>query len=67
MAAVEQRDRVRLTSLAKTPEGRVAHPTPEHRLPLLYAFGTTNDDDTLRVVAEGFDVGTLSMRTVGFG
>jgi 4,5-DOPA dioxygenase extradiol len=45
----------------------MAHPTPEHFLPLLYAFGASVASDTLGYPMDGFDAGSLSMRSVRFG
>lgn len=46
--------------------GRQAHPTPEHYLPLLYALGAAAPDAPVGFPIEGFDH-SLSMRTVRFG
>jgi 4,5-DOPA dioxygenase extradiol len=47
-------------------DGRMAHPTPEHFLPLLYAVGASDADDRVDFPIEGFDMGSLSMRSVRF-
>jgi len=44
----------------------MAVPTPDHYFPLLYALGAANGDPA-RSVFEGFQSGTLSMRSVRFG
>jgi 4,5-DOPA dioxygenase extradiol len=49
-----------------TAHGGIAHPTPDHWLPLLYAAGAGGDDDVSYPVV-GFDLGSLSMRSVRFG
>jgi len=60
-----QRDTEALLSLwPDTEEGRRAHPTPDHWLPLIYAYGATDDRDRARFPTEGFDWGSLSMRNV---
>lgn len=46
--------------------GRAAHPTPEHYLPLLYALGAAQRDAPVSFPIEGFDH-SLSMRSVRFG
>jgi 4,5-DOPA dioxygenase extradiol len=47
--------------------GRLSHPTPDHYLPLLYAAGASTLGDTVRFPIEGFDMASLSMRSVVFG
>lgn len=47
-----------------TEDGRVAHPTPDHWLPLLYALGASDQSDAVRFPGEGFDLGSISMRNV---
>ncbi|MCB9654513.1 MAG: 4,5-DOPA dioxygenase extradiol [Deltaproteobacteria bacterium] len=64
---LRQRDTSALLSLwPKTDDARLAHPTPDHWLPLIYAYATTTDQDTLRFPVEGFDLGSLSMRSLAF-
>ena len=46
---------------------RVAHPTLEHYLPLLYVVGVAHDDETATFPIEGFQHATLSTRAVRFG
>ncbi len=48
----------------RDPLTRVAHPTVEHLLPLLYALGAAEETDTPHFFAEGFDLGSISMRSV---
>jgi 4,5-DOPA dioxygenase extradiol len=43
---------------------RLAHPTPDHWLPLIYALAVTDQRDRVRFSNEGFDLGSLSMRNV---
>ena len=50
-----------------TADGRRAHPTPDHWLPLIYAAGAANENDRVSFPTEGFDLGSLSMRNVIFG
>ncbi len=63
--ALEQHDPGALARLIEAPEGRKAHPTPEHYLPLLYAAGAAGDDPVSFPII-GFDLGSLSMRAVIF-
>ncbi len=46
---------------------RRAHPTPDHWLPFLYALALADDGDEVRFPIEGFDLGSLSMRSVVWG
>jgi 4,5-DOPA dioxygenase extradiol len=65
---VQQRDAKRLVSLwPDSEDGRLAHPSPDHWLPLLYAEGAAADGDEARFAIEGFDLGSISMRSIVFG
>jgi 4,5-DOPA dioxygenase extradiol len=46
---------------------RLAIPTNEHYLPLLYVLGLKDESDDLRFFAEGVTMGSLSMRSVRLG
>jgi 4,5-DOPA dioxygenase extradiol len=46
---------------------RMAVPTEDHYLPLLYALGARDEDEPGHLVAEGFDWGSISMRSVMWG
>ncbi len=48
-------------------DGGRAHPYPDHWLPLLYAAAAADDRDEVRFPIEGFDWGSISMRSVIFG
>jgi 4,5-DOPA dioxygenase extradiol len=48
----------------RDPLTRMAHPTLEHLLPLLYTVGAAEAQDTPHFFAEGFDLGSISMRSV---
>ena len=48
-------------------EGRVAHPTPDHWLPLVCAAAASRQDHRVTFPMEGLDLGSLSMRSVLFG
>ncbi len=63
-----QRDTRTLISMwSDTIDGRQAHPTPDHWLPLIYAYGATDSDDHVHFPGEGFDWGSISMRNAVFG
>ena len=65
--ALGDRDDQHLAGALDGDLGRTAHPTPDHYLPLLYAFGASLDEDPLAFPITGFDAGSLSMRSVRFG
>lgn len=48
----------------RDPLTRVSHPTIEHFLPLLYALGAAEEADKPSFFTEGFDLGSISMRSV---
>ncbi len=50
-----------------TDDGRLAHPSPDHWLPLLYVLGASEDRDRVRFPMEGFDAGSISMRNIIVG
>ncbi len=66
--AVQQHDGRALAAV--WPDGdhaRLAHPTPDHYIPLLYAQGASSTDDVVTFPIEGFDLGSLSMRAIRWG
>ena len=66
--ALEQHDsRHLLTLWPDTDDGRMSHPTPDHWLPLIYSLGASDGDEPVSFPIEGFDWGSLSMRSVLFG
>ncbi len=66
--ALVQRDTTALLSAwPDSDDGRLAHPSPDHWLPLIYAYGATDERDAVRFPAEDFDLGSISMRNVAFG
>ncbi len=65
--ALERRDEDWLASALEGDAGRASHPTPDHYLPLLYAVGASAPEDPVRFPIEGFDMASLSMRSVVFG
>lgn len=48
-------------------DAKLAIPTPEHYLPLLYVLGTYTKDEPVSFPVEGFDGGSLSMLAVRVG
>lgn len=46
------------------PVAKMAHPTHEHFLPLLYSLGLRTDRDELTYFNDSFDFGSISMRSV---
>ena len=53
---------LKLGSLAK-----MAHPTHEHYLPLLYAAGAVDANEPMRFFNTSFQGGSISMRSVVWG
>ncbi len=66
-AAVAARDGDALVRLLDSERGRLAAPTPDHYLPLLYVVGAGRPDDPVRFPIEGFDMSSLSMRSAILG
>lgn len=68
-AALLQRDMPILLAQdkAKHPLWRMAHPSVEHYVPLLYALGASTEADKISFPFQGFEEATLSMRSVRFG
>ena len=64
--ALEQHETAALARVLETAAGRSAHPTPDHYLPLLYAAGAADPKDRVTFPITGFDMGSLSMRSVLF-
>ena len=65
---LEQHDgKALLSHWPETDDGRLAHPTPDHWYPLLYAAGASTEHDAVSFPTEGFDWGSISMRNVVFG
>jgi len=62
--ALERRDEPFLCRALADEVGRLAHPTPDHYLPLLYAAGASLAEDRISFPVTGFDLGSLSMRAV---
>jgi 4,5-DOPA dioxygenase extradiol len=65
--AVEQRDLAMLGKALERPDGPPSHPSPDHYLPVLYAAGAALPGDKVEFPITGFDMGSLSMRSVVWG
>lgn len=66
--AVTQHDKKALVDLwPNGDESRLAHPTPDHWLPLIYASAVADERDQVQFLSEGFDLGSISMRTIVWG
>lgn len=64
----ERRDTAALAALwPDGPDARRSHPSPDHFLPLVYAFAAADAGDAVSFPVTGFDLGSLSMRAVRFG
>jgi 4,5-DOPA dioxygenase extradiol len=64
---LENRDTQALVGLWPASEdARRAHPTPDHFLPIVYAYGATDSQDTVQFPIEGFDH-SVSMRACLWG
>jgi 4,5-DOPA dioxygenase extradiol len=67
-SAIAARDTEGLLALwPASADGGLAHPTPDHWLPILYAHGASTADDAIQCPIEGFDLGSLSMRSIVYG
>jgi 4,5-DOPA dioxygenase extradiol len=53
--------------LSSAPHARRAHPTPDHYLPLPFAFGAADKDAPVRVIDGGMTFGVLAMDAYVFG
>jgi len=63
-AAAAQHDGPALARLAESASGRISHPTPDHYYPLLYTAGAADAKDAVTFPLSGFDMGSLSMRSI---
>lgn len=63
--ALEERNQAKLLEFEKSggAEAKLAVPTLEHYLPLVYAYGVTDEADILSFPIEGFQMASISMRT----
>lgn len=65
--ALAERDTERLLTIwPDSDDGRRCHPTPDHWLPVLYAYGASGPAGSAQFPVDGFDMGSLSMRSVVF-
>jgi 4,5-DOPA dioxygenase extradiol len=48
------------------PLWRMAHPTLEHFVPIIYAYGSSDQVQAPEFIFEGFQMGSLSMRSILF-
>lgn len=65
--AIQERDNTVLSTALSDEPGKINHPSPDHYLPLLYAYGSSVKDDPVQFPITGFDMGSLSMRCVRWG
>jgi len=65
--SAEKHDTDFLIRAVENDDGRMAHPTLDHYLPLLYVAGASGDGDIIRFPITGFDLSSLSMRAIVFG
>jgi 4,5-DOPA dioxygenase extradiol len=67
-SVLAQHDTQKLVTLyPDSADGRMSHPSPDHYLPVLYAYGAAGNSDEVSFPVTGFDAGSLSMRCVLFG
>ena len=66
-SAFTNHDSMGMAKLAATDEGRMAHPTLDHFLPMVYALGAADKNDKVTFPLSGFDLGSLSMRAAILG
>lgn len=66
-ASVQHDTKTLLELWSRDGDGRLAHPTPDHWLPLIYTLALTDERDQVRFPVEGFDLGSLSMRSILWG
>jgi 4,5-DOPA dioxygenase extradiol len=65
--ALDRGDRETLVRYDVASDGRLAVPTPEHYLPLLYVAALRVPGEPLETVVEGLEAGSLSMRSILVG
>lgn len=66
-AIVKKDKKTLLNYLEIGPSAKLAVPTPEHYLPLLYAMALADVNDAISFPYEGFDYASFSMRCVQIG
>ncbi len=65
--ALQRHDTAFLVGALESDVGSLAHPTPDHYLPLLYAAGAAGPGERVRFPDTGFDMSSLSMRSAILG
>lgn len=65
-SAAGQHDTAALARLPLREHGRLSHPSPDHYFPLLYVAGAADGRGGVRFPVTGFDMGSLSMRSILF-
>ncbi|UOF02833.1 4,5-DOPA dioxygenase extradiol [Bdellovibrio reynosensis] len=64
-AALENREDYKLMYLDENQEAdRLSVPSADHYLPLLYCYGASTPEDSISYPYEGYELGSLSMRSV---
>ena len=67
-SALASRDHDMLVDFAKLgDDARLAVPTPEHYLPLLYIAALQGEDESMSFPVDGYDLGSVSMLTAAAG
>jgi 4,5-DOPA dioxygenase extradiol len=56
-----------LAAFPRSADGMLAHPSPDHYLPLLYVEGARHPDDQVHEFVTGLEAGSLSMLSVALG
>jgi 4,5-DOPA dioxygenase extradiol len=66
-ALMNKNEKVLLNEIDENvPFWRISHPTLDHFIPLLYAYGASDQIQAPEFIFEGFQMGSLSMRSVLF-
>lgn len=63
---LKEGDNQALTDYARHPDGKLAVPTPDHYLPMLYVAGARQNGDDFAVLIEGIDLASVSMTAFKF-
>ncbi|MFO1399206.1 MAG: 4,5-DOPA dioxygenase extradiol [Burkholderiales bacterium] len=67
-ALIERREHAPLIDYAAMGDAaRMSIPTPDHYLPLLYILGAHRDDDEVRFITDGIELGSISMLSFAAG
>lgn len=65
--ALESNDRDALIGYERHPDARLAVPQADHFLPLLYIAALRRPGEPLTTLVDGFDMGSISMRSLSIG